>query len=55
MLASRLSDLATQLKVLTPKQIIQRLPIELAQVAAGNTSKLNRASYIFFVSSKRNY
>ena len=55
MLASRRSDLATQLKVLRPKQILQRLPIELAQVTAGNTSKLNRASYIFFVSTKRNY
>ena len=27
------------LKVLTPKQIIQRLPIALAQVRAGNNSK----------------
>ena len=27
------------LKILTPKQILQRLPIALAQVKAGNTSK----------------
>ena len=32
------------LKLLTPKQMIQRLPIALAQVKAGNTS--------FFVSIK---
>ena len=42
----RLSDLArvtkvsdrTRLKILTPKQILQRLPIALAQVKTGNTS-----------------
>ena len=28
---------ATGLKILTPKQMIQRLPIALAQVKAGNT------------------
>ena len=27
------------LKILTPKQIFQKLPIELAQVKAGNTSE----------------
>ena len=27
------------LEILTPKQILQRLPIALAQVKAGNTSK----------------
>ena len=27
------------LKILTPKQILQRLPIALAQVKAGNTSE----------------
>ena len=27
------------LKILTPKQMLQRLPIALAQVKAGNTSK----------------
>ena len=29
----------TQLKTLTPKQMLQRLPISLAQVKAGNNSK----------------
>ena len=29
----------TQLKTLTPKQMLQRLPISLAQVKAGNTSE----------------
>ena len=33
------SDLATQLKILTPKQMLQRLSIALAQVKAGNTSE----------------
>ena len=28
-----------QLKILTPKQMLQRLPIALAQVKAGNTSE----------------
>ena len=27
------------LKILTPKQMLQRLPLSLAQVKAGNTSK----------------
>ena len=36
MLASRPSDLATQLKILSPKQILQRLPIALAQEKAAN-------------------
>ena len=35
----RPSDLATQLKMLTPKEILQILPITLAQVKAGNTSE----------------
>ena len=39
MLALRPSDLATQLKVLSPKQMLQRLPIALAQVKAVNTSE----------------
>ena len=34
-----LSDLATRLKILTPKQIFQKLPIALAQVKSGNTSE----------------
>ena len=29
----------TGLKILTPKQMLQRLPIELAQVKAGNNSE----------------
>ena len=51
-------DLATQLKILTPKQILQRLAISLAQVKVGNKSeltKLNQINYIFLISSKRNY
>ena len=39
--------------------MLQRLPIALAEVKAGNTSEnlLNeiRKNYIFFVSSKRNH
>ena len=33
----RPSDLAMRLKILTPKQMLQRLPIALTQVKAGNT------------------
>ena len=46
------------LKILTPKQMLQRLPIALAQVKAGNNSEnlLNIIrNYLFFVSVKRNY
>ena len=46
-------------KILTPKQMLQRLPIALAQVKVGNTSEnlLNEIHQIiyFFVSTKRNY
>ena len=39
--------------------MLQRLPIVLAQVKAGNTSenllKWNQTNYIFFVPSKTNY
>ena len=42
------------LKILTPKQMLQRLPKALAQVKAGNTSE-SLLNDIFFVSSKRNY
>ena len=35
----RTSDLALHLKILTPKQILQRLPTALAQVKADNTSE----------------
>ena len=33
------STTGTRLKVLTPKQMLQRLPIALAQVKAGNNSE----------------
>ena len=38
------------LKILTPKQILQRLPIALAQVKAGNNSEslLNEIRQIFY-------
>ena len=38
------------LKILTPKQILQRLPIALAQVKAGNNSQnlLNEIRQIFY-------
>ena len=38
------------LKILTPKQMIQRLPIALAQVKAGNTSEnlLNEIRQIIY-------
>ena len=53
----RPSDLATRLKILTPKQILQRLPIALAQVKAGNTSEnsLNemRQSYILCIEQNK--
>ena len=50
MLASRPSDLATQLTILTPKQMLQRLPIALTQLRAGNTSEnlLNEISKITY-------
>ena len=35
---AKVSD-RTRNKILTPKQIVQRLPIALAQVRAGNTSE----------------
>ena len=49
----------TRLKILTPKQIVHRLPIALSQVKSGNNSErlLNEIRQIvyFFVSIKRNY
>ena len=45
-------------KILTPKKMLQKLSIALAQVKAGSTSKklLNKIrQIILFVSSKRNY
>ena len=40
----------TGLKILTPKQMLQRLPIALAQVKAGNDSEnlLNEIRQIFY-------
>ena len=46
------------LKILTSKQMLQRLPIALKQVKACNTSenyRLNQANHMFFVLRKRNY
>ena len=48
----------TGLKILTPKQMLQRLPIALAQVKAGNNSErlLNEVkSCLFFLSIERNH
>ena len=41
----------TGLKILTPKQILERLPIELAQVKAGNNSQnlLNEIRQIIYL------
>ena len=35
----RPSDISMRIKILTPKQMLQRLPIALAQANAGNTSE----------------
>ena len=50
----RLSDLPTQLKILTPKQMFQRLPTALAQVKATNTSEnlLNEIRQIIYSLSR---
>ena len=37
--AKRLAKQGTGLKILTPKQMLQRLPIAFAQIKAGNNSK----------------
>ena len=46
---SKISD-HSNLKILNPKQMLQRLPITLAQVKAGNTSKnlLNEIRQIMY-------
>ena len=43
-------DLASRLKILTPKQVLQRLPIALGQVIAGNTYEnlLNEIKQIIY-------
>ena len=47
------------LKIPTSKQMLQKLPIALAQVKAGNNSrkfiKWNQTNCLLFVSIKRNY
>ena len=49
-LASRPPDLATRLKILSTKQMLQRLSIALAQVKAANTSEnlLNEIRQIIY-------
>ena len=54
------SKQGTRLKILTPKQILQRLPIALAQIKAGNNSKrllneIRQIDCLLFLSIKRNY
>ena len=52
------SQKGTGLKILTPKQMHQRLPIALAQIKAGNNSDSLLSEIrqiIFFLSIKRNY
>ena len=52
------NEMSERLKILTPNQMLKRLPIALAQVKAGNNSKslLNEIRHcLFFVSIKRNY
>ena len=47
----------SKLKILTPKQMLKRLPIALAQVKAGNNSEnllIEIRHYLFFVSIKIN-
>ena len=47
-----------EIKMLTPKQLLQRLPIAIAQVKAGNTSKnlLNKIRQIkYFCIEKKKF
>ena len=50
MLVLRPLDLGLRLKILTPKQMLQKLPIALAQVKLGNASKnlLNKIKQIIY-------
>ena len=42
------------LKILTPNQMLSRLPIFLAQLKAGNISeKLKKTNFVFFVQIKK--
>ena len=45
------------LKILTPKQVLQRLPIPFAKVQADNTSEklLNEVRHNIFFASKKKY
>ena len=45
----------TGLKILTPKQMLQRLPIALAQVKAGNNSEklLNETMFILCINQNK--
>ena len=45
----RSSDIATRLKILTAKEMLQRLQTALAQVNAGNTSKNLLNEFIYSV------
>ena len=45
----------TELKILTPKQMLQKLPIALAQVKADNNSEFLLNQIRRIVSIKRNY
>ena len=44
----------TGLKILTPKQMLERLTIALAQVKAGNNSE-SLLNFLLFFSIKRNH
>ena len=44
------------LKILTPKQMLQKLPIDFVQVKTDKTfTKWNRTNHICLLSSKRNH
>ena len=42
----------SKLKVLTPKQMLQRLPIALSQVKAGNNSEIRQIVYSLYQSKQ---
>ena len=47
----------SNLKILTPKQMLRRLPLALAQVKAGNTSKkllneIKKITYLLYQTNK---
>ena len=53
--AKRKAPKWTELKILTPKQILQRLPIALGQVKAGNNSEslLNEIRQIVYCINRK--